>query len=330
MDNPLLIDILKLIGGLIILIFSGDYLVRGGVAIANHFKVSTLIVGLTVVAFGTSAPELIVSTDAALTGHPELALGNVIGSNIANIALVLALTVIILPMTVAKSTIKNSWPVMFISAILLYLTMLNNIIGRTEGLILFGLLLLFIFYSIKRSKSDALTNPVAVVQARYPLALAIGVVLLASGGLALGSRLLVTGASSLASHAGISERVISLTVVAFGTSIPELTASIIAAVKKESDISVGNIIGSNIFNVYAVIGITSMIHPIQFNFADFKIDLITMLVISFLLFAFMAPYKTFFSNGLISGWKKIESGQIGRAAGIILVLIYAAYIYSIL
>lgn len=327
MDNQLLLDIAKLVIGLIVLVFSGDYLVKGGVAIAHHYKISTLVVGLTIVAFGTSAPELIVSANAAITGHPELALGNVIGSNIANIALILGLTVLILPMAVAKSTIKHSWPVMLVSAIALYLTMIDGKVGRIEGLLLFICLVLFILSSLKDSKKE--TAIVDIPKPQYPLWLAIVIVLASSAGLALGSRLLVIGASSLAAYAGVSERVISLTLVAFGTSIPELTASIIAAFKKESDISVGNIIGSNIFNVFAVIGITSMLHPIGFQFSDFHSDLIWMFAISILLFLFILPYKHFAENGLAGGWKSISGGRIGRLAGAVFVLFYILYIYLV-
>lgn len=330
MENQLLFEIGKLIFGLAILVLSGDYLVKGGVAIARHCKISTLLVGLTVVAFGTSAPELIVSSSAALTGHPELALGNVIGSNIANIALILGLTVIILPMAVAKSTIKQSCPIMLISGIALFLFMKNDKIGWVEGLILFICLIFFLVSSYHISKKDFAESVESVEKPEYALWLSIVMVLLASGGLALGSNLLVKSASALAVYAGISERIISLTLVAFGTSIPELTASIIAAAKKESDISVGNIVGSNIFNVFAVIGIASMLHPINFQFADFRFDLICMIAISFMLFLFVLPYKQFSDKGLAVGWKSISGGKIGRVTGVVLLASYGIYLYMIL
>ncbi|HKM93703.1 MAG TPA: calcium/sodium antiporter [Prolixibacteraceae bacterium] len=330
MDITLLKSIGTLIFGIIVLVFSGDYLVRGSVAIANHFKISSLVIGLTVVAFGTSAPELIVSLEAAITGHPEIALGNVIGSNIVNIALVLALTVIILPMPVSTQTIKRSWPIMFISGLVLYVTMHNGIISHIEGLIMFALLILFIISSIKSSKRFEVSIPILKPKNEYKIWVYLVFVVLASGGLALGSRFLVLGASDIAAFWGVSERVISITIVAFGTSIPELTASIIAAVKKETDISVGNIIGSNIFNVFAVIGITSSISVIPVNFPEFRIDLNFMIAIYLLLFIFMLPMAYLFKKeerfSILGKYKGISGSRISRVEGLLLLLTYITYI----
>ena len=289
MNTQLLIEIGKLIIGIVVLVYSGDLLVKGSVAIANRFKISSLVIGLTVVAFGTSAPELIVSLDAAITGHPEIALGNVIGSNIANIALVLALTVMILPMPVGAQTIRRSWPIMLISGLALYFSMLDGVINRIEGITMFALLIGFIISSIKSAKKFPISVSIPKPDNRHKTWVYLIMIVLASGGLAFGSRFLVIGASEIANYIGISERIISITVVAFGTSIPELTASIIAAIKKETDISVGNIVGSNIFNVFAVIGITSGIHRIQFSFDDFRIDLYFMIFFFVLLFVFILP-----------------------------------------
>ena len=332
MDKSLLLDIGKLLFGILVLVYSGDYLVKGSVAIANHFKISSLVIGLTVVAFGTSAPELIVSLGAAISGHPEIALGNVIGSNIANIALVLALTVIILPMPVTPQTIKRSWPIMLISGIVMYAAMYNNSIGHFEGIMMFLLLILFIISSIK--SADRFPQKISIPKPdnKHKISIYLLMVVLASAGLALGSRFLVIGASGVATSMGISERIISITIVAFGTSIPELTASIIAAFKKETDISVGNIVGSNIFNVFAVIGITSGIQIIPLNFSEFRIDLNFMLAIYLLLFIFIFPFKEMAGakgNGIINRYKNITGSNISRVEGTILLLVYVSYIILI-
>lgn len=331
MENKLIYDLLFLVGGIILLIISGDYLVKSGVGLAQYFKIPTLVIGLTVVAFGTSAPELIVTLQSVISEKSAIGMGNVIGSNIANIALVLALTVIILPMPVAKSTIKKSWPVMFFSGLVLYFSMYNGTVNRAEGLVMFTLLILFIFRSIrtnKISKSD--DEP---IKPKYPIWILIIMVTLSIAGLALGSHALIKGASGLALKAGVSERIISLTIVAFGTSIPELTASLMAAFRKEMDISVGNIVGSNIFNVYAVVGITSTIKPIPLNFSEFQIDLRYMLILFLLLFLFILPlkYLTNNENGtILQRWKSMSGGKIGRFEGIVLFSLYIFYIYTIL
>lgn len=332
MQQALLINIGFLLSGIALLLYSGDILVKGSSAIADLFKISPLVIGLTVVAFGTSAPELIVSLDSAITGHPEIALGNVIGSNIANIALVLALTVIILPMPVAEQTIKRSWPVMFISGVILFVFMSNNLLSRTEGIILFLMLILFIYSSIKSSKRFQPKINIPQIKNRYKPWVYFLMIVLASVGLAVGSRLLVTGASSLAAEIGISERVISITVVAFGTSVPELTASIIAAVKKESDISVGNIIGSNIFNIFTVLGLTSIVKPIAFNFTDFRIDLWIMMTIYILLFINILPVKKLLASqksSVVQRYKNLHGGLISRIEGSVFIIIYIAYIFII-
>jgi cation:H+ antiporter len=330
MEQTLLMNLISLAGGIVLLVLCGNYLVKGSVAIANHLKVSSLVIGLTVVAFGTSAPELIVSLGAALTGHPEIALGNVIGSNIANIALVLALTVIILPIPVSQQTIKRSWPIMFASGAILFGFMTNNVISQNEGILMFVLLILFIISSIKSAKRFPEEINVPKPENKYKIGVYYLFVILASGGLALGSRFLVKGASGMAMELGISERLISITIVAFGTSIPELTASVSAAFKKETDISVGNIVGSNIFNVFAVIGISAGIHPIPFNFSDFRIDLNFMMMFYALLLLFILPLRTMMQHknlSLKTRYSQITAGNISRKAGIVFILLYALYIF---
>ncbi len=302
---------IQFISGLIILIFSGKYLVQGGVSIAKFFKISPLVIGMTVVAFGTSAPELIVSINAAISGNPDIAFGNVIGSNIANVALVLAATALLIPIPVHRNSLKNDWPMMMLVFILLYVFILDDVIKFHEGLILFVLLVAYIFFLLKKSKTD---NDIVADDAndvkQVSLWLSIVLVVVSSAGLAFGADFLVDGASEIALSWGVSERVISLTIVAFGTSVPELTASIMAAAKKQTDISIGNIIGSNIFNISVVLGITSMIKSIPVDHLAFSFDIIWMVFIAILLLLFIYPFKTVYLN-------RIEGG--------ILLLMYISY-----
>lgn len=308
-------EYLKFIAGLIILVFSGKYLVQGGVSVASHFKISKLVIGLTVVAFGTSAPELIVSINAAISGNPEIAFGNVVGSNISNIGLVLAITAILIPIPVHKNSLRYDWPVMMLASILLYIFILNNKLEWYEGTILFVLLIGYLYFLITKSKSEPDTSDGNGPVKQMSLGIALIIILIASFGLAIGADLLVNGASNIAESWGVSKRVISITIVAFGTSVPELTASIIAAFKKETDISIGNIIGSNIFNIMAVLGITSMIKSIPIDHVAFGFDVIWMLFIAVLLFLFIFPFKTVFLN---------------RVEGVLLLLAYIIYISMVL
>ncbi len=293
---------IQFIAGLIILIFSGKYLVQGGVSIAKFFKISPLVIGMTVVAFGTSAPELIVSINAAISGNPEIAFGNVVGSNIANIALVLAATALLIPIPVHRNSLMNDWPMMMVVFILLYVFILDDVIKFYEGLILFSLLVAYIFFLLRKSKKEGaeVADEAANVK-QMGLGISILLIVLSSVGLALGADFLVDGASEIALSWGVSKRVISLTIVAFGTSVPELTASIMAAAKKQTDISIGNIIGSNIFNISVVLGITSMIKSIPVNHLAFSFDIIFMAIMAILLLLFIYPFKTVYLNRVEGG-----------------------------
>ncbi len=305
---------LQFLSGLVILIISGKYLVQGGVSIAKFFKVSPLVIGMTVVAFGTSAPELIVSINAAISGNPEIAFGNVIGSNIANVALVLAATALLIPIPVHRNSLKNDWPMMMLVFVLLYVFILDDMIKLHEGIILFALLMMYIVFLLHKSKKENASSEEASKEASevksMSLPISIAVVVASSVGLAFGADFLVDGASEIALSLGVSKRVISLTIVAFGTSVPELTASIMAALKKQTDISVGNIIGSNIFNISVVLGITSMIKAIPVDHVAFSFDIIVMLFVAFILLLFIYPFRTVYLN---------------RIEGAILLLIYIAY-----
>lgn len=256
-------SILFLIGGLVLLVLGGDYLVKASVGLSFKLNISKMVIGMTVVSFATSAPELLVSLQAALDGSPAIAINNVVGSNIANIALVLGVTALIGPIAIDKSFYKLNWPVMVGFSLLLYYFLWNdNKLDTIEGGVLFVALVVFLVVLIKTSKEDEVSEEVddklsSVSYAKIFLWLAIGGVTLY-----FGSKFLVDGAVDLATQIGVSKAVISVTMIAIGTSVPELAASVIAALKGEKAISIGNLIGSNIFNIASVLGLTSMIKNI--------------------------------------------------------------------
>lgn len=303
-------DYIYLTIGLIILIFSGDFLVKGGVQIANHLKIPKLIVGLTIVSIGTSAPELFVSIGAALNGSPDLSVGNVVGSNIANIGLILGITTIILPMPISKESSKINFPIMLGVSILLWLIALDLKLSFWDGILLTLLLVGYISFLIVREKTRK--NIIEEIE-KPTLAIwkAILVVIIASTGLYYGAELFVQAAQNIALSFGVSERVIGLTIVAFGTSVPELATSVIAAFKKQMDISVGNILGSNIFNITSVLGITSIITPVNVNSTILNFDIFFMIGIAILLFITMLP---------------LSRGRIRRFEGALLLIFYLVYV----
>lgn len=257
-------SIVYLLIGLLLLVLGGDLLVRSSVGLSLKLNISKMLVGLTVVSFATSAPELIVSVQSALKGLSGLAMGNVIGSNIANIALVLGVTALIGPLAINKEFFKFDWPWMIGFSLLLYVLLLsgNNLL-RWEGAILLGTMITFLFLLIKRAQKNP--DTVDIEEDLQETKWWKIILFLTLGAIALwqGSELLVTGAVEIASILGIPESIIAVSMVALGTSIPELAASVIAAIKKEKAISLGNLIGSNIFNIGSVLGITTLIQPIQ-------------------------------------------------------------------
>lgn len=260
-------NILYIIIGLVLLILGGDWLLKASVNLSLKMKISKIVIGMTVVSFATSAPELIVSIKSALDGFPDLALGNVIGSNIANIALVLGITACLGTIDVNKSFYKTDWPMMITASLLLYFFIGSDLVlDRTEGIVLFVILIIFIVYLLRsQKKNNDSDENLDIENENIPLYKTLLLLLIGGIGLWGGSELLITGAVGLAKNIGISERIIGVTIVSIGTSIPELTASIIAVIKKEKAISLGNLIGSNIFNILAVLGITSIITPIRVN-----------------------------------------------------------------
>jgi cation:H+ antiporter len=301
-----------LVAGFILLMISGNYLVKGSVQLARHFKISTLLVGLTVVAFGTSAPELFVSVKAAFKGASDIAVGNVIGSNIANIALILGLVALVYPIAVRNRSILFDWIVMTIASLALLILGYNGTIGLLEGIIFLLCLGIYLWWSFYISRKSIKTSDVIPIPT-MGLYAALSVAIVSIVGLYFGAEWLVMGARELAISWGVSDRVIGISIVAFGTSVPELATSIIASFRKETDISVGNIIGSNIFNVFAVLGVTAVIKPLPIGNPEmFTVDMVWVLGLSIVLLAFMLPL----SRGLISRWK-----------GGLLLLTYISYIY---
>lgn len=295
-------NFLLIIGGLVLLIFGGNWLLKSAVSLSLKLKISKVVVGMTVVSFATSAPELIVSINAALNNSSDLALGNVIGSNIANLGLVLGVTLLLGSMNISKNFYKVDWPVMMIASILLFLFLTNDkVIVQYEGILLFTFLVIFIIYLLKTQKN----NNIDELEYDIPLSGIKTTFYLVMGGLGLwgGSELLIKGATAMALDFGVTERVIGVTIVSVGTSVPELAASIIAVIKKEKAISLGNLIGSNIFNILAVIGITSIITPISLS--DDRLltsDVFWMLGISLITLPMVllpTKYRLNWKNGLV-------------------------------
>ena len=259
-------SVLYILLGLTLLVVGGNFLVRSSVALSFRLNLSKMVIGLTVVSFATSAPELLVSVQAALDGHSSISLGNVIGSNIANIGLVLGITAFIAPLTIDKDFYKFNWPVMMMLSIALYFLLdSDDQLDQTEGIALIISLIIYLWMLIGRARKNAVLNTSKEVNDTLAKVSNFKIIfwfLIGGGALWGGSVLLVEGAVDLAREMKVSERLIAVTVIAVGTSVPELAASIIAALKKERAISLGNVIGSNIFNIASVLGITAVIQPI--------------------------------------------------------------------
>ncbi|WP_055445515.1 calcium/sodium antiporter [Lacinutrix himadriensis] len=252
-----------LILGFVLLVIGGEFLVRASVALSFKLNISKIVIGMTVVSFATSAPELLVSLNAALSGSPAIAINNVVGSNIANIGLVLGITAIVGSIGVDKSFYKVNWPVMMLFSIALYYFLWNdNQLTAIEGAILFTALIVFVIFLIRSQKNAEVSEEVDDALATVSNFKMIIWLLIGALALYFGSEWLVKGATEIATQLGVSEAVIGVTMIAIGTSVPELAASVIAAAKQEKAISLGNLIGSNIFNIGSVLGLTSMIKTI--------------------------------------------------------------------
>ena len=304
--------IFLLIFGLIVLIIGGNLLLKSAVSISMKFGIPRLLIGMTVVSLATSAPELIVSIKSAIKGSPDLAISNVLGSNIANLGLVLGITILFSPINISKSVYKKEWPIMMFSALYFLIVILDGVITKIEGGILVCFLIITIISLIKlRDKNeveDQLENEDSIIKS---------IIILFFGGLFLfyGSEWFIDGAIQLANSFGISERIIGITVVSVGTSIPELVTSLVAVFNKEKSISLGNLLGSNIFNVFAVLGITSLVTPqsvLDQNIIDFDIYVM-------LFFAALILPLIFFPKKLV----------LGRKECLIILLFYSFYLYNL-
>jgi cation:H+ antiporter len=307
--------------GLLLLYFGAGWLVQGASGLARSLGLTPMVIGLTVVAFGTSTPELVVSLVSAVKGKSMIALGNVVGSNICNIALVLGLTAVFQPVTTGRIVMVRDIPLMLAVSAFLLLLSLNSVIGRTEGVILFSGIIAYTWFNY--SVALRLNRTVPVVAGEDQPVLATGLMqrrwfqgLMVIGGTAavvVGADLLVDAAVSIMSALGVDEKVVGLTVVAFGTSVPELATSIVAALKKEMDISLGNLVGSNVFNLLSVVGATAMVRPITiaggFFGSGLVVDYLVMMAVSAMPLVLMRQDLT-----------------ISRRKGLILVGCYVAYV----
>jgi len=301
-----------LIFGLTVLVIGGNLLLKAAVSISLRFGIPKLLIGMTVVSLATSVPELIVSIKSALKGSPDLAISNVLGSNIANLGLVLGITIVFSPINISKSVYKKEWPIMMFSAVYFLIVVLDGVISKTEGGILVCFLVMTISALIKLRDKDEVE-----LENESEDSFLKSLLILFFGGLFLyfGSEWFIDGAIMLANSFGISERIIGITVVSVGTSIPELVTSLVAVLNKEKSISLGNLLGSNIFNVFAVLGITSIVTPltvIDQNIIDYDIYIM-------LFFAAIILPLIFFPKKLV----------LGRKEGIIILLFYTVYIYRL-
>ena len=302
--------------GFLLLVLGGEFIVRASIAISLKFNISKVVIGMTVVAFATSLPELLVSLKAAINDSPSIAINNVIGSNIANIGLVLGLTAIIGNITVSKSFYRLDWPVMILFSLLLYWFLYNDSsLSSFEGLVLCSLLIIFLFFIIKHNVNDS--SPEEIIDDNLNNISGFKIliwVIFASFSLYYGAEWLVYSAVDLAKSIKVSEAVISVTVIAIGTSIPELATSVIAIAKNEKGISIGNLIGSNIFNIGSVLGLTSIIKPILIEDSNIlERDIVWMLVFALLvLIIALFPKKN----------------NITKIKGFFLVFLYSVFILS--
>ena len=301
---------LLLLVGVLLLLIGGDFLVKSAASLAKKLNISPFLIGVTVVSFGTSAPELIVSLKAAFNGSSGIAIGNVIGSNVANLALVLGITVLIRPVVLDSKKLQFAWFAMLVASLMFFGFSLDGILDRLDGFFLITGLILFLILSI-RKRDDSFADE--ELEKTLKTNLIPVYFILGAAGLYYGSELLVDNAITIAKSFGISEFIIGVTVVAIGTSLPELVTSVIAILKGQSSISVGNLIGSNVFNIFAVLGITSAVNPLEADSFLIAIDLPIMLGVT-----------------LLTGVFLMVSKQLGRIEGLLLITIYIIYIGSAL
>ena len=306
-------SILLVVVGLVLLFFGGDFLVKGAAGLALRANIPPMLVGLTVVAMGTSAPELLVSFQAAIEGKGDIAMGNVVGSNIANIALILGITALIFPLTLSKKILTNEWLAMMLASLGLLFFLQDGELSQMEGAIFVFVLVSYIIqqFYISRKKTVVLADLDIPADAQSK-SIYVLLAFIVGGSVALifGARWFLDGAIAIAQNFGISDRVIAITLIAFGTSVPELAASVIAAYRRHNDISLGNIIGSNLFNILAILGISSSTVPISVSDAIVDRDLYWMIGIS----ALILPFT-------------LIRSKLGKTEGAILLGVYVFYIF---
>jgi cation:H+ antiporter len=315
-----MLSLLFVLAGFIVLIFGADFLVNGSSALAKRLHIPNIVIGLTIVAFGTSSPELVVNIFAAINKNSEIVLGNILGSNIFNVLGILGISAIIFPLTVKSNTTWIEIPLCLLSAVSVFVLSNDRLIDRTpvsylsriDGLILLLFFLIFVSYNIKLSRSGVITEEVEVKD--YTIKMSLILLLSGFAFLIIGGNLIVTHASQFARKIGISERVIALTIVSIGTSLPELATSITAVRKRNVDLAIGNVVGSNLFNIFFILGLSSLMSPLSIPETT-NIDTLFNIGISMLLFIFIFTGK---------------GRKLDRWEGILFVLIYIVYLITLL
>lgn len=311
----MILDIFAILVGFALLTWSADKFVDGSAAIANNLGISPLVIGLTIMGFGTSAPEMLVSAFASWQGNPELAIGNAIGSNIANIALVLGATALVAPLTIDSSTLRREFPILILITVLAILLLFDQYLGFTDGIILLATLIFVLSLLIWLGKHKKSGDPLAdEFQEEIPTDISTSkAFLIAFIGLAvllISSKILVWGAVNIATSMGVSDLVIGLTIIAIGTSLPELAASISSARKGEHEMAVGNVIGSNLFNLLGVLSVSALIHPTQLSSEVMGRDY---------------PLMTLLTITVLVAFHVGKKGVLGRVGGFLLLSFYTTY-----
>ena len=312
----MILSIVAVAGGFAVLVWSADRFVVGAAAIARNYGVSPLIIGLTIVGFGTSAPEILVSAIAAWGGNPGVGIGNAIGSNIANVGLVLGVTALVTPLAVRSETLKREFPILFAIMLLVLVLMLDQELSRIDGIILLCGLTVMLYWLVSiglrsRGRDPMISEYAEVLPEDVSSGMAIIWLLVGLSFMLFSSRAVVWGATAIAKDFGISDLVIGLTIVALGTSLPELAASVTSAIKKEHDIAIGNVLGSNMFNLLAVLGLPGLINPTRLDTDMLSRDLPVMIGITIALFAMSFGFG--------------RQGRISRLEGGILLGVYVFY-----
>lgn len=313
----LFLDIVFLLGGMALILLGANGLTDGSSSVAKRFGISDLVIGLTIVAFGTSAPELMVSLVSSIKGSAQLAIGNVVGSNIFNILMIVGLTAVVMPIKVQKNTITNEIPLVLLSSLALVACAsdivldggVGNVIGRGDGILLLLFFTIFMRYTFSIAKSSGEESGEQIKL--MPIWKSLLFIVLGLAGLIVGGQLFVDGASGIARSLGVSESVIGLTLVAGGTSLPELATSVVAAVKKKPGIAIGNVIGSNLFNIFLVLGVSATVRPLPLG--NIGVSDMVMLVVSSMLF-------------WSAGWF-YKDKTITRSEGAVMVALYVGYIW---